>query len=67
MKLYQFAIIWEPTEKQIKDDGAKPTIVQDIRSIIAKDEQSVLMSAATQVPMEYREQLDQIKIPIRPF
>jgi len=67
MKLYQFAIIWEPTEKQIKDEGAKAKIIQEIRSIMAKDEQSVLMTAATQIPQEYREQVDQIKIPVRPF
>jgi len=67
MKLYQYAILFEPTEKQIKEEGAKPKIVQDIRSHIAKDEQSVLMFAASQIPAEYREQMDQIKIPVVPF
>ncbi len=35
--------------------------------ILATDEKSVLMTAAMNIPTEYKEQLDQVEIVVRPF
>jgi len=66
-KLFQYAIIWHPTEKQVKDDGAKPKLVKSLDTILAADEKSVVMSASMNIPAEYKDQLDQVEIVVRPF
>jgi len=66
MKLFQYAIIWEPTEAQVKE-GQKPKLIIDITSIVAADDKSANMIAARAIPEEYISQLDQVKIALRPF
>lgn len=66
-QLFQFAILFHPTEKQIKDDGAKSKILIEPKIILAKDQNSANMSAAMEIPEEYKGQLDQVQIAIRPF
>jgi hypothetical protein len=66
-KLFQYAIIWHPTEKQVKDDGAKSKLVKALDTILATDDKSVLMTAAMNIPAEYKDQLDQVEIVVRPF
>lgn len=66
-QLFQYAIIWHPTEKQVRDDGAKPKILIDLKSVLTKDEQSCQMMAAMEIPVEYRDALDQIEVVISPF
>ena len=67
MKLFQYAILWHPTEKQIKDDDKKSEILVEIKTILAKDQQSAAMAAAMDIPATHKNQLDQIEIAIRPF
>jgi hypothetical protein len=66
-KLFQYAIIWHPTEKQVKDDGTKSKLVKELTTILATDEKAVLMTASMNIPVEYKEQLDQVEIVVRPF
>ena len=66
-KLFQYAIIWHPTEKQVKEDGTKSKLVKSLDTILATDEKSVLMSAAMSIPTEYKDQLEQVEIVVRPF
>jgi hypothetical protein len=66
-KLFQYAIIWHPTEKQVKDDGTKSKLVKALDTILATDEKAVLMTAAMNIPADYKEQLDQVEIVVRPF
>lgn len=66
MKLFQYAIIWHPNAKQVKD-GEKSKLLVEITSVLAKDERSLLMQASMQIPKDYQEQLDQVEIAIRPF
>ena len=64
--LYQFAILFSPTEEEAKD-GKKPVIVKEITSIFAKSDQEVVMIASRQIPEEYLSTLSQIDIVVRPF
>ena len=66
MQLFQYAILWEPTQHQIKD-CKKATIVKDISSILAKDQAAVNMLAAREIPEQYLGELDQIKIAVVAF
>jgi hypothetical protein len=66
-KLFQYAIIWHPTEKQIKDDNAKSKLAKELTTILATDEKAVLMTASMNIPVEYKEQLDQVEIVVSPF
>ena len=66
MTLFQYAILWHPTKKQI-EEGEKSKLVQPITDILATDINQVNMLAAMSIPSEYKEQLDQIQIAVRPF
>lgn len=66
-RLFQYAVIWHPTEKQKKDDGAKSKLIVELTTILAADQQSVMMNAAMNISSEYKDQLDQIEIAVRPF
>jgi hypothetical protein len=67
MKLFQYSVLWLPTEKQVKDDDAKPKILKDITSAVAASEDEVKMLAAIDIPAEYKNQLSQVVIAVRPF
>jgi len=66
-KLFQYAIIWHPTEKQVKDEGTKSKLAKELTTILATDEKAVLMTASMNIPVEYKDQLDQVEIVVRPF
>lgn len=66
-KLFQYAVLWHPTEKQVKDDSAKSKLLVEPKTILATDQNSVNMTAAMEIPSEYKTQLDQIEIAVRPF
>lgn len=66
-KLFTYVIIWHPTEKQIKDDGAKSKVLVDPKNVLAKDAQSAGMSAAMDIPADKRGELDQLEIAVKPF
>jgi hypothetical protein len=66
-KLFQYVIIWNPTEKQIKEEGLKPKLLKDVTDVLATDVASVNMQAAMNIPKEYTEELSQVQVAVRPF
>lgn len=66
-KLFEYAVLWHPTEKQIKDEGKKTVLIAGPKSILARDEKAAGMAAVMDITTDYRDQLDQIEIAIRPF
>ena len=66
-QLFQYAILWHPTEKQVKDDGLKSKLLVTPQTVLAETQQSVLLLAATQIPKEYLGELEQVQIAVRPF
>lgn len=66
-KLFQFAIIWHPTEKQVKDESKKSKVIVDLKTILSSDQNSALMAASMEIPSDYKDQLDQIEIAIKSF
>lgn len=65
--LFQYMILWDPTEKQIKDEGLKSKVLVDLKTILANDLNSANMSAAMDIPADKKGELDQIRIAMRPF
>jgi hypothetical protein len=65
-KLFQYAIIWNPSKDQIKN-GAVPMILVEPKTVLAKDDRSVLIMASREIPADKLNELDQIDIPVRPF
>ena len=66
MKLFQYAILWHPTEDQA-DEGVKTKIIVDITTILSKDQSTATMTAFMSIPTDKREELDQIEVVVRPF
>lgn len=66
-KLFQYAILWHPTEKQVKEEGLKSKVLTELTTILAQDQSTASMSAVMQVPKELQNELDQIEVVIRPF
>lgn len=65
-KLYEYAIIWHPTEQQA-EDGQSSRIIQAPEVCLATNEKIVAIKAARSIPDEFVEQLDQVEVAIRPF
>ena len=65
--LFQYAIIWHPSAKQIKDEGLKSKVLVDLKIILANDLNSANMAAAMDIPADKKGELDQIQIAMRPF
>ena len=65
-KLFQYAILWHPTEAQRKD-GQTDKMLVDVKTLLQKDQNTALMAIAREIPTEFVDQLDQVEIAIRPF
>ena len=65
-KVFQYVILWSPTEKQ-EEDGLKSKLLKEVTTVLAKDEKTVALLASKQIPDEYNDQLDQVNIAVRPF
>lgn len=65
--LFQYAIIWHPTDKQIKDEGLKSIVLVEPKTILASDVNAANMAAAMEIPADKKGELDQIQIAMRPF
>lgn len=66
MKLWQFAILWHPTDKEREND-AKDKLVVGVTTVLAKDQQMAAILAAREIPQEWLGQIDQLEIAVRPF
>lgn len=65
-RLFQYAIIWNPNEAEAKE-GKKSKLICQPTDILAADQNAAQIAAAMEIPKEYRENLDQVEIAIRPF
>jgi hypothetical protein len=65
-KLFQFAVIWNPTEDQA-DNGEKSKLVVPITTELATSKEAISMRAVRAIPSKYDDQLDQLSVVVRPF
>jgi hypothetical protein len=66
LTLFEYVIVWHPNENQEKE-GKKSTLVEGPKCMMAKEEKAVFMTAVSQLGEEYKDQLDQIDVIVRPF
>jgi hypothetical protein len=69
-QIFEFAVLWHPTKKQIEDaEGTPPKskIVVEITQVLAKDDAEVNIIASRAIPDEYLDQLEQVELVVRPF
>lgn len=66
MKIYQFAVILNPTEKE-EEEGKKPELIVPITSILAGSDQAAVMMAGRAIPEEHVEHLDRCQVAVSPF
>lgn len=70
MKLYEFAVLFNPRqtqEQKDKGESAKAKLIVDVTRILANNDQEAMMHAARAIPQEYVDKLDRVDIAIRPF
>lgn len=65
-KLFQYAAILHPSEKE-QEDGIASKVIVDVTTILAKDQQSATLLAARAIPEEFIETLDRVELVLRPF
>ena len=66
-KLFEYVLIWHPTKEQ-KEKGLKSkTLNCCTQQTFAESIEKVNMIAAMAIPEEYKDQIDQIEIAVRPF
>lgn len=70
MKLYEFAIIYNPLPtKDQSERGEKPKseLLVDVKRILANNEKEAGMMAAREIPDTHTDKLDRVEIALRPF
>lgn len=70
MKLFEYAVIFtEWLSKEQINQGQKPksVLAVDVTRILASSEQEAAMRAARDIPDQYKDQLAQCQVIIRPF
>ena len=65
-KLFQFALLFHPNEKELKD-GKRSEVITEVKTIIATDDKTALLLVSRQIPEEYINRLDQVEVVLRPF
>lgn len=66
-QLFQYAVLWHPTDKQAKDEDKKSILIVEPKFILAENDKTLGMRAAMELPAEYKDQLGQIEICVRTF
>lgn len=66
-QLFQYAVIFNPSEKQVKEEGLESNLIVELQTVLAKDQDEATMRAAMAIPQAYKDKLSQIQIVVRPF
>lgn len=70
MKLYEYAVIYNPLPTKDQDERGetpKSLLIVDVTRALAGTDKEIMMLAARSIPSEYTDKLDQIEIAVRPF
>jgi hypothetical protein len=66
-KIFQYAILLHPTEKEAEEEDKRSELVVDLQTVLAANEQAAIIHASRQIPEEYLEKLHRVEIAVRPF
>lgn len=66
-KLFQYAVLFHPTEKEITDNNKSSKIIIDLTTVLELDEKTVAIKAHRAIPEEYLDKLEQVEVIIANF
>lgn len=66
IKLFQFAVILHPTQKE-QEEGKNSELVVPIETVLAPDVNAATIRAGRAIPEEYLDRLDRLEVAVRPF
>lgn len=58
-KVFQYLVIFQ--------DEEKPKFIVPLTTVLAKDERSLTLKVAREIPEKYVEELDKVEIVVKPF
>lgn len=70
MRLYEFAVIFEPLptkEQQDRGEEPKSELIVDLTRVLCNNDKEAQMVAARAIPEQYMAKLDRVEIALRPF
>lgn len=68
MLVFQYVIFFEGKKTKDGEWKEKPCLLNGgVQTIVAKNEEQASMLAARDIPEEYLEKLDKVRIAVRPF
>ena len=67
MQVYLVILVLKPTQKQVFDDGAVPTIVAGPQAVIADSDTQAAAKAMRFLPDEMKDQQDRVEVSVLPF
>lgn len=65
-KLFQFAAILNPSQKE-EEEGVKPRLIVEVQTVLAADQGAATLLAARAIPEEFVDSLDRIQVVVTPF
>lgn len=66
MKIFQYAVILHPTDKE-EEEGKTSLLVVPVQTTLAKDQNGAVIQAGRSIPPEYMDRLDRLEVAVRPF
>ena len=66
MKLFEYAIVFNPNEAE-KKEGVKGTLILAPKYVLGDSVGTVTMLAAREIPESYLDKLDRVEVAVRPF
>lgn len=66
-KLFQYAILWHPTKKQVEDEDLKSKVLVEPKTILVANHESAAIVAAMEIPTDKKNEIRQIEVVVRPF
>ncbi len=67
LDVFLVVVVLAPTAKQKHDDGAVPTVVVPLTTVIATNESQASMKAMRLVPEEHADKVDRLFVKVLPF
>jgi hypothetical protein len=66
MKLFEYAVIYNPKSKK-EGDESKSELIVPVTTVLAANKENAAMVAARAIPEKYIDKLDRIEVAVRPF
>lgn len=66
MKIYQYAVIFHPTDDE-KEKGVKDEIIVPLTECLAADNNTAIILAGRAIPEKHLSHLEQLEVAVRPF